>query len=586
MRRRVLILLMAVALLTEALLGGGMYAFARAAMVDQAATRMEDVAELLLNSLPEADLQAAVDGWAAALNEDGGGYRVTVVDAGGEVLADSGAAAGEMENHLEREEVQEALHGGRGRALRDSATTGQPQLYVAVTDGSRVLRLSQDFDQIRSLWRTLLLMLCGTALVTLAAAWLLSIAASRRVLRPIEALRQGAGRIAEGDLNYRIPAQPDEMGALAGDFNEMAEKLARSLRHERTQRAQMQAVLRAIPAGLIAVDRVGLVSQINPEAVRLLGLRGGRVGENFVELMRDSQLIDLARKTLTEDSGKSAEWTTDRVLRAVSAPIRDEGGEAIGVVLIISDMTQMRRLEQLRSEFVSNATHELKTPLTAIRGCIETLRDPEVDTSNPEILSEMLEIMDAQGERLQALISDMLELSRIESAPALADERGDLCAAVREAATAVGVQAGKAEVALHVSAEGELFCSAAEERLRRIAQNLLENAVRYNRPGGNVWATVRREGAKAVLSVRDDGVGIPEKDLPRVCERFYRVDKDRSRNSGGTGLGLAIVKHLVRRYDGELDIRSKLGEGSTFTVRIPIQRPKRSAAADAAPPEA
>ncbi len=141
----------------------------------------------------------------------------------------------------------------------------------------------------------------------------------------------------------------------------------------------------------------------------------------------------------------------------------------------------------------------------------------------------------------------------------------------------MGVQAGKAEITLHVSAEGELLCGAAEERLRRIAQNLMENAVRYNRPGGNVWTTVRREGARAVLAVRDDGLGIPEKDLPRVCERFYRVDKDRSRNSGGTGLGLAIVKHLVRRYDGELDIRSKLGEGSTFTVYLPILREKANA---------
>ena len=577
MRRKVLLLLVVVALLTEALLGGGIYAFQRALLADQAAERMEDVAVLLLENLVDEGLQAEVDEWADALNERSGGYRVTVVDAQGQVLADSGAAAGEMENHLEREEVQEALHSGAGQALRDSATTGEPQLYVAISDGSKVLRLSQTFDQIRALQRLLLLAVCGTALLTLAVAWALSYAAARRVLRPIEALRQGAGRIAEGDLSYRIPAQPDEMGALAGDFNDMADKLSKSLQHERTQRAQMQAVLRAIPAGVIAVDRGGVVSQINPEAVRLLGLRSGRVGEKFGDLVRDDQLVDLARKTLEQSQGQTAEWTTDRVLQAVSAPIRDESGAGMGVVLVISDMTQMRRLEQLRSEFVSNATHELKTPLTAIRGCIETLRDPYVDTANPKILSEMLEIMDVQGERLQALISDMLELSRIESAPALADERGDLCTAVREAAKAVGVQAGKAEITLHVSAEGELLCGAAEERLRRIAQNLMENAVRYNRPGGNVWTTVRREGARAVLAVRDDGLGIPEKDLPRVCERFYRVDKDRSRNSGGTGLGLAIVKHLVRRYDGELDIRSKLGEGSTFTVYLPILREKANA---------
>ncbi len=568
MRRKVLLLLMAVALLTEALLGGVVYLFVRGFLVDQSAARMEDMARLLLQSAETGEPD--VDAWAAALNARGGGYRVTLVSGDGEVLADSGAEAGDMENHLEREEVQEALRSGEGQALRDSETTGVPQLYVAVTDGERVLRLSQSFAQIRALQRTLLLTVLGTALLTLAAAWALSLAASRHVLRPIEALRHGAGRIAEGDLSYRIPEQPDEMGALARDFNDMADKLSRALRHERTQRAQMQAVLRAIPAGVLAVDRAGVVSQINPEALRLLGLRSGRVGEKFGDLVRDGQLLDLARRTLSSGQSETEEWTTDRVLQAVSAPIRDESGTDMGVVLIVSDMTQMRRLEQLRSEFVSNATHELKTPLTAIRGCIETLRDPEVDTADPQILGEMLEIMDAQGERLQALISDMLELSRIESAPALADERGDLCAAVREAARAVGVQAVKREVALHIDADAALFVGASEERLRRVAQNLLENAVRYNRPGGNVWATVRRAGARAVLAVRDDGLGIPEKDLPRVCERFYRVDKDRSRNSGGTGLGLAIVKHLVRRYDGELDIRSKLGEGSTFTVSLPL----------------
>ena len=180
--------------------------------------------------------------------------------------------------------------------------------------------------------------------------------------------------------------------------------------------------------------------------------------------------------------------------------------------------------------------------------------------------------MDVQGERLQALISDMLELSQIEGLPSLPEPGGDMARAVREAEEAVGVQARQAGVELTVDAPETLPCRAPDERMRRIAQNLMENAVRYNRPGGKVWVTVRAEGAQAVLSVRDTGVGIPEKDIPRVCERFYRVDKDRSRNSGGTGLGLAIVKHMVRRYDGELEIRSQLGEGSEFTVRIPADR--------------
>lgn len=343
MRRKVLLLLVVVALLTEALLGGGIYAFQRALLADQAAERMEDVAVLLLENLVDEDLQAEVDEWADALNERSGGYRVTVVDAQGQVLADSGAAAGEMENHLEREEVQEALHSGAGQALRDSATTGEPQLYVAISDGSKVLRLSQTFDQIPRAAAAaaaggvrhgaadagggLGAELCGGAA---------GIAADRGA-----AAGRGTHRGGRPELPHSRAAGRD--GALAGDFNDMADKLSKSLQHERTQRAQMQAVLRAIPAGVIAVDREGVVSQINPEAVRLLGLRSGRVGEKFGDLVRDDQLVDLARKTLEQSQGQTAEWTTDRVLQAVSAPIRDESGAGMGVVLVISDMTQMRR---------------------------------------------------------------------------------------------------------------------------------------------------------------------------------------------------------------------------------------------------
>lgn len=570
MRRKVLGLLMAVALLAELLLGGGVYLFLRSFLIERSAERMEDMGWLLMRQLTAETAQQQIDGWAETLNAQHDVYRLTVVDAGGTVEADTDALAAGMENHADRSEIEEAFRSGYGQAMRYSPTLEQYFLYVAVSDGEKVLRISQSFAQIQDLQMSILIAVMLAGLVTLAVAYVLSLLAARRVLRPIEELRKGAGRIADGELSYRIPKQPDELGALAQDFNAMADKLVKSLDQERTQRAQLQAVLRAIPAGVVAADGGAVISQCNPEAVRLLGLRGeDNIGQKLTALVRDDQLISLAQETLRSNHSQSAEWTTDKVLRAVSAPIRDEEGGAMGVVLVISDMTQMRHLEQLRSEFVSNATHELKTPLTAIRGCIETLRDPQIDTTNPRILGEMLEIMDVQGERLQALISDMLELSQIESAPALTQEHGDLCQAVREAAQTVGVQARQHQVELHVQAEGALPCRASNERLRRIAQNLMENAVRYNRPGGNVWVTARAEGPRAALVVRDDGLGIPEADLPRVCERFYRVDKNRSRNSGGTGLGLAIVKHLVRRYDGEMEIRSKLGEGSTFTVYIP-----------------
>ena len=318
------------------------------------------------------------------------------------------------------------------------------------------------------------------------------------------------------------------------------------------------------------MDAQGTLTQCNPGAAALMGLREDCVGERLTAVLRDARLREVTEETLRDHELHEAEWTSgERVLAASGAPIRGQGGACEGAVVVLRDMTQLRYLEQLRTEFVSNATHELKTPLTAIRGCIETLRDPMIDTSDPAILNEMLDIMDVQGERLQALISDMLELSQIEGLPSLPEPGGDMAQAVREAEKAVGVQARQAGIELAVETPESLPCRAPDERMRRIAQNLMENAVRYNKPGGKVWVTVRAEGAHAVFAVKDTGVGIPEKDIPRVCERFYRVDKDRSRNSGGTGLGLAIVKHMVRRYDGELEIRSQLGKGSEFIVRIP-----------------
>ncbi|MGN1250085.1 MAG: ATP-binding protein [Candidatus Spyradocola sp.] len=573
MRRRMLALFMALTLLTELLLGGGVYLFVRKLLIDRASDRMEDLACLLLGSLEAGREQQQADGWAEVLNAQHDGYRITVVNANGGVCADTGAAAAGMENHAGREEIADALNTGRGVALRYSPTMGTHYLYVAVSDGARVLRVSQDFGQIRQLQRSLVISLVLTAAVAFAVAAGLSAALSRRVLRPVEALRQGAGRIARGELGLRIPEQPDELGELTRDFNAMAEALAQSMEQERSQRVQLQAVLHAIPVGVLAVDAQGTLTQCNPGAAALMGLREDCVGARWASVLRDARLREVTEDTLRDHALHEAEWSAgERVLAASGAPIRGQGGACEGAVVVLRDMTQLRHLEQLRTEFVSNATHELKTPLTAIRGCIETLRDPEVDTSDPAIRSEMLDIMDVQGERLQALISDMLELSQIEGLPSLPEPGGDMARAVREAQEAVGVQAHQAGIELNVDAPETLPCRAPDERMRRIAQNLMENAVRYNRPGGKVWVTVRAEGAQAVLTVRDTGVGIPEKDIPRVCERFYRVDKDRSRNSGGTGLGLAIVKHMVRRYDGELEIRSKLGEGSEFTVRIPADR--------------
>ena len=571
MRRRVLGLILAATLLAVTLLGAGTYIYVRKLMIERTEERMEDIARLLLSELEPGEEEEQAKRWLEALNAQYDVYRLTLMDAQGQVFFDSDAAAGEMENHLEREEISDALQNGTGRAMRYSPTTQRHYLYVAVYSGGTVLRISQDFVQIRQMQGTILGIVTISALLTLLATGLASFpAAQKLLLDPIRALRVGAGRIAQGDLNSRIPDQPAEMGMLAKDFNAMAASLSRSLSTERMQRAQLQAVLHAIPAGVIAVDEAGVVTQCNPEAVRLLNLSGENVGKKLMESTRDTRLCALAEDTVRENAPQSDEWTGERVLAVSGAPIRTGGGKSVGAALVISDRTQLRKLEQMRSEFVSNATHELKTPLTAIRGCIETLQEPEM-AANPQIASEMLEIMDVQGERLQALISDMLELSQIESLPQLDGETGSLSKAVEEAADAVRMQAEKREVALHLQIADGVICRAGQERMRRIAQNLIENAVRYNKPGGNVWVEVRAEGTTGMLAVKDDGIGIPEKDLPRICERFYRVDKDRSRNSGGTGLGLAIVKHLVRRYNGEMEIRSKVNEGTNITILLPME---------------
>ena len=569
MRKKLLMLVLGVTLLAELLLGLSSFLFARDQLEDEATAHMEDLGILLLGQLSKEDPQAQVLGWTQEFNRKHSVYRITVIDKSGTVLADSEEDPRGMGNHLMRKEVEQALATGFGSAIRQSATLPEQFLYVAVSDGEMVMRMSQTFDQIRRLQNAFLIAMLAVGTATSLLAFGLSAWSVRHVLRPISALREGAARIAGGELTSRIPPQPDEMGVLAGEFNQMAAALSDAIHHERNQHAQLQAVMEAIPAGVIAIGLSGETLACNPEARRLLDLDDELLGGSIYTFMRAPELRKLLDAALVHSRRESMEWNGGKVLRLGCAPIVEEG-ETTGAVLVVSDMTHVRKLEQLRSEFVASATHELKTPLTAIRGCIEMLRDPMVGTSNPRVVSEMLEIMDVQGERLQALISDMLVLSEMESMAPCKDS-GDLARAVAEAAGALALLAQNGGVTLHIDVPGSLIARAPEDRLRRIAQNLIENAIRYNKQGGSVWVRVWKQGARALVSVRDNGVGIPEKDQPRVFERFFRVDKDRSRNTGGTGLGLAIVKHTVRRYEGDLELMSSEGEGSTFTVAIPAQ---------------
>ncbi len=509
--------------------------------------------------------------------------RLTLIAKDGSVVADS-EVDGPIANHADRPEVLGAARDGSAVDVRRSATTGKETRYM----GRRVesasgevlgtIRVAKEIATLREARSRVHTSLAIFGLVALVLGLGASLLIARWLARPLEAIEADASELAAGRLEVRVRSEgSSEVRRLADGLNSMAGDLRERLEGMRRARTEIETILASMQEGVVAVDARERVLLMNESAARLLGLKGQlEPGATLWEHLRFPELERGLRTVL----GGSPSWHGD-----ASSPNQDgrtlglsvarvghgEGADKplAGAVALLSDVTAIRRLEQVRIDFVANVSHELRTPLAAIMGALETLADAEQD---PAARARFLDIGNRNAARLQAIVSDLLDLSSIEAEGdrmPLEPVRAD--APLR---TAAGALAGAAESkGVRLELPGPLATPAwvrgNSQRLEQVFTNLLENAIKYTPKGGRVIVRARVTPRDVQIDVEDSGMGIPAAALPRIFERFYRVDRSRSRDMGGTGLGLAIVKHVVRAHGGTVSVKSEEGQGSTFTVSLP-----------------
>jgi len=528
------------------------------------ALTLESEARLIREALP-----ADSAGWGPTLRRlaQENGHRITLVDRGGVVRADSDFPPGPLpplENHAGRPEIRAALSGRTGVATRRSESVGRALLYVAVPGGPGAVRVATALTQVDAIVGRAQGAVAGAALLALAVGALLAFVAARSIARPLTAITAAARAIAAGSPPRFPRSGVPDIDALVQSLRQMHRQLADRFDELRREQAETGALVEAMVEGVIAADGRGRIVTANPAARRLLGYGPGEALPDLAELFR----VKAAREVV--DAVLAGEPVQDRPLemdgRAFLVNARPL--PAGGAVLVIHDLTEMRRLEAVRRDFVANVSHELKTPLTSISGYAETLL---ADQPDPETARRFTGTILSNARRMQRLVDDLLDLSRIEAGrwqPTLSPV--DVAAVARESWMALAGRADTRQVTFGVEiGPGADLVRADLDALRQILTNLLDNSLRYTPAGGRIVCSTARRDPGLAVTIRDTGAGISREHLPRIFERFYRGDASRSREEGGTGLGLAIVKHLVEAHGGRVTAESELGVGTTIHCWFP-----------------
>ncbi|MBI1320183.1 MAG: HAMP domain-containing protein [Candidatus Hydrogenedens sp.] len=464
---------------------------------------------------------------------------------------------------------------------RENRREGQTMLYTAypiMRDGAMlgVVRVGQSLAPIsRAVQAMYFWLLIGGTLVAAGVA-VVSWRVSHRIIHPIEQMKQGAIRFASGKLDMPVALpEAQEMAELAEAMNTMARQLDDRIRTAVEQRNEQEAILSSMVEGVVAVNRQQHIFSMNRAATRLFEVDPERVqGKSIHFAIRNSRLIEIIGETLKSGGPVSAEIQLHKerevLLQAHAAGLKNAAGEPIGVVVVLNDVTDLRRLERIRSDFVANVSHELKTPITSIKGFVETMLDGSVD--NPEDTRRFLGIVAKQADRLHTIIEDLLTLSRIEREEEVGESylsEGAVRPVLEGAVQICGAAADSKDIRVAISCADTLRARINAPLLEQGLINLIDNAIKYSDAGGEVQVSAEERNDDVRIRVSDRGCGIPGEHLPRLFERFYRVDKARSRAAGGTGLGLAIVKHIAHTHGGRITVESRPGEGSTFTMHLP-----------------
>jgi two-component system, OmpR family, phosphate regulon sensor histidine kinase PhoR len=532
-----------------------------AEFLDNLTASIEDQARAVQASLPEESdsLQPEVRALGRELHQ-----RITVIRTDGVVIGESDLPdVSGIENHADRPEFRAALDGRIGVASRISETVGRPFRYVALPpQDDRVVRVGLPLSIVEErLGGIRLVVVAGTviaALVGVGAVWLVA----RGLTRPLRRMTAEVARVSRGDLEAHVtPDETEELALLAATVNDMASELGARIEQARRERAELDQILSAMEEGILLVSTKGEVRYANPSIEQMLG-----TVPDTLRTLNPPALRALVEECSTSGRPGQRDLETGvpvRVLQSAALPL----GRSEGVLLVLRDVTASRRVEAMRRDFVADASHELKTPAASIQAAAETMESALRD--DPEAAAQFAAQLRQEAGRLARIVSDLLDLSRLESErPQFRAVRLDHL--VREEARRILPVAREAGVDVKIESSSPVTLSGSAKDLSLLMGNLLENAVRHTPKGGRVRVTVGAQHGAALITVSDTGIGIPTRDLPRVFERFYRVDRGRSRATGGTGLGLSIARHVAQQHGGRIDAESELGRGSTFRVVVPL----------------
>ncbi|EJO3401610.1 PAS domain-containing protein [Listeria monocytogenes] len=548
-------------------------------------SQLEDDAKILLQTTNMENLDLDKDAATIQKSLDPLGEdidaRITVIDSEGDVVADTKKDPEKLDNHMNRPEVTDILKKGEsvGISIRESDSLGYSMLYVAVpvkhqgkTDG--VLRISISLESVDAavakLWGNLALIF-GIALVIIAA---ISVFIARKITRPVREIIEVSTDLANHKYDSRIHGKiSGELQDLSISVNTLAESLETQMFEIKQNEQRLNAIVQNLVSGVMLINVDKQVIMTNRTMYQILG-ETEITGKPFYEVIKSFALSQLIEGTFETKTIQQKEiilyFPREMILDASVSPILGENGEITGIILLLHDITQIRHLENVRSEFVTNVSHELKTPVTALKGFAETLLDGAM--YDEVLLKKFLTIIKEESDRLHRLIMDILALSRIEQNPVAENvELVDVDEVIEQSARTIFEMATEKNIRVTIpeKTSASVMIETDRDKLQQIIINLLSNAINYTPVDGEVEVKLIEQEAEVIIEVTDNGIGIPAKDIDRVFERFYRVDKARSRHSGGTGLGLSIVKHLVENCGGRIEVESQEEVGSTFRVTLP-----------------
>ena len=524
---------------------------------------------------------AAVDAICKELGEHSA-TRITVILPTGQVIGDSRETPKLMDNHANRPEIAAAYRGEIGISRRYSNTLMQKMMYVAVPlvrdqVAYGVIRVSLPTTSIDQELRSIQLKIAlGGLLIAVLAAGI-SLWISRRISRPIEEMKEVADRFANEDFGRRLTVpDSEELASLAEALNQMAEQLDHRIKDIVNQRNELETVLAGMLEGVIAVDNEERIIKMNAAAAEFFNCRHDKYqGRDLQEVIRNAALQQFVHHSISSQDPKEDDISLyhngEKTLNLQSSPLLDANKKHIGTLVVFNDVTHLRRLENMRRDFVANVSHEIKTPLTAIKGFVETLYQGNVD--EPDEVQRFLGIIQKHVDRLSSIVEDLLSLSKIEQQDehkAIKRKKGYIKDVFNSVTQICRSKAEEKNITISPVCSDQISSKFDATLLEQAVVNLLDNAIKYSEPESTIHLSAHRHNSEIQIKVEDQGMGIARKHLPRLFERFYRVDKARSRTMGGTGLGLAIVKHIAQAHAGSVTVKSELGKGSTFTIHLPV----------------